>query len=87
MSNETMPANDFQPGFRGKAQEYLNERHVQEFVNAASERMSATADYLRNSGATRMRSDVEKLIRSNPGPAILAAVTVGFLVGRALRRH
>ena len=73
--------------FRQKAQEYLGGRRVQEFTDAAAEQVSDAADYLRNTGAQRMRSDVEKLVKSNPGPAMLVAVTVGFLIGRSLSRR
>jgi ElaB/YqjD/DUF883 family membrane-anchored ribosome-binding protein len=73
--------------FREKAQEYLGGGRVQEFADAAADRVSATTDYLRNAGAGRMRSDVEKLVKSNPGPAMLVAATVGFLIGRTLNRH
>jgi|SwirhirootsSR3_FD_contig_31_23094729_length_576_multi_2_in_0_out_0_2 ElaB/YqjD/DUF883 family membrane-anchored ribosome-binding protein len=70
--------------YRDKAEEYLG--GVQDMADAATERVTATADYLRNTGATRMKADVEALVKNNPGPAILMAATVGFLLGRALSR-
>jgi ElaB/YqjD/DUF883 family membrane-anchored ribosome-binding protein len=73
--------------FREKAEQYLGGGRVQEFADAASQRVNATTDYLRNAGATRMRDDVEQLVRKNPGPAMLVAVTVGFLIGRTLNRN
>ena len=30
-----------------------------------------------------MMADVETLVKKNPGPALMAAAVVGFLVGRA----
>lgn len=72
---------------RDKAREYIGEGRVHDLADAAAERVSATTDYFRNTDPRRMRSDVEKLVRSNPGPAMLIAVTVGFLIGRALNRH
>jgi hypothetical protein len=59
---------------------------VQEFANAAADRLSSTADYLRSSDATRMRSDVEAVVKNHPGPALLVAAMFGFLLGRALTR-
>ena len=59
---------------------------VQEFAHAAADRLSSTADYLRSSDATRMRSDVEAVVKNNPGPALLVAAMFGFLLGRALTR-
>ena len=72
--------------FREKAEEYLG-GPVGSFADAAAERVEATADYLRNTGATRMREDLETLVKRNPGPAILVAATVGFLIGRTLIRR
>lgn len=76
-----------EPTFREKAQEYLGGRRVQEFADAAAEQVSEASDYLRNTDAQRMRADIERLVRSNPGPAILIAATFGFLLGRTLNRH
>jgi hypothetical protein len=73
--------------FREKAEQYLGGDRVHQFADAASQRVQATTDYLRNAGATRMRDDVEQLVKKNPGPAMLVAVTVGFLIGRTLNRH
>ena len=73
--------------FREKAQEYLGGGRVQEFADAATEHMNEAADYVRNTGAQRMKADVESLVKSNPGPAILIAATFGFLLGRTLNRH
>ena len=76
-----------EPGFREKAQEYLGGRRVQEFADAAAEQVTEATDYLRNTDAQRMRADVERLVKSNPGPAILIAATFGFLLGRTLHRN
>lgn len=76
-----------EPSFREKAQEYLGGRRVQEFADAAAEQVGEASDYLRNTDAQRMRADVERLVKSNPGPAILIAATIGFLLGRTLNRH
>lgn len=82
-----VPSDGVESSFREKAEEYLGGRRVQEFADAANERIDATSDYLRNAGAAKMRDDVEKLVKSNPGPALLVAATVGFLIGRTLNRH
>jgi ElaB/YqjD/DUF883 family membrane-anchored ribosome-binding protein len=76
-----------EPSFREKAQEYLGGRRVQEFADAAAEQVTEATDYLRNTYAQRMRADVERLVKSNPGPAILIAATFGFLLGRTLHRN
>ena len=56
-------------------------------TDAASERIRSTTDYLRNNDMNRMRSDVETMVKNNPGPAILVAAAFGFLLGRALTRE
>jgi ElaB/YqjD/DUF883 family membrane-anchored ribosome-binding protein len=73
---------------RQKAGEYLGASapRVQEFADAAAKRISATADYVRNSDTDRVKADVETMVRNHPGPALIAAAAVGFLLGRALSR-
>ena len=86
-SSGTRPFAGTEPSFREKAQEYLGGTRVQEFADAAAEGVNEASDYLRNTDAQRMRADVERLVKSNPGPAILIAATFGFLLGRTLSRR
>ena len=74
---------------RQKAADYLGASapRVQEFAEATAGRLSTTADYLRHSDATRMRADVETVVKNHPGPAMLVAAAFGFLLGRALSRE
>ena len=71
---------------RQRAEDIPGGPRVQEFANAAADRLSSTADYLRTSDATRMKSDVETVVKNHPGPALLVAAMFGFLLGRALAR-
>jgi len=59
---------------------------VTEFAHAAADRISTTAEYVRRHDARGMLTDVERLIRENPGPSLLAAGVFGFLIGRAVTR-
>ncbi len=59
---------------------------VKDFAHTAADRLGTTADYLRSHDARRMRADVESLVKNNPGPALLIAAAVGFLVARAVSR-
>ena len=52
-------------------------------AHAAAEKLTATAEYVKEHDVKSMMEDVEKLVKNNPGPALLAAAVVGFLVGRA----
>ncbi len=60
---------------------------VGDLARATADRLSSTADYVRSHDMNRMMSDVESLVRKNPGPALAAAAFVGFLVGRAMSNN
>jgi ElaB/YqjD/DUF883 family membrane-anchored ribosome-binding protein len=62
-------------------------QRVREFAHAAADRLSTTADYVRSRDARRMMSDVETVVRNNPGPSLLIAAVLGFVVGRAVVRN
>jgi len=59
---------------------------VAEFAHTAAERLSTTADYVRRHDARGMWTDVERIVKENPGPSLLAAAVCGFLIGRAVMR-
>jgi len=59
---------------------------VRTFARATANRLSTSADYVRSHDAKRMMADVETFVKSNPGPALVAAVAFGVLLGRALSR-
>jgi ElaB/YqjD/DUF883 family membrane-anchored ribosome-binding protein len=59
---------------------------VSGFAHSAADGLSSTADYVRKNDLNRVRGDVEALVKNNPGPALLAAAAVGFLIGRAIAR-
>jgi ElaB/YqjD/DUF883 family membrane-anchored ribosome-binding protein len=52
-------------------------------AHAAAEKLSSTADYVREHDVSTMMTDVQTLVKNNPGRSLLAAALVGFLVGRA----
>ena len=56
---------------------------VASLAHAAAEKLSSTAKYVREHDVNRMMADVETLVKNNPGPSLLAAAVIGFLVGRA----
>ena len=53
-------------------------------AHAAAERVDTTATYLRDHDMKKMMTDLSTVVKNNPGPSLLAAVGIGFLVGRAL---
>jgi ElaB/YqjD/DUF883 family membrane-anchored ribosome-binding protein len=56
---------------------------VSDLANTAADKLTATAGYVRETDVNTMMADVETLVKNNPGPALMAAAVVGFLVGRA----
>jgi len=56
---------------------------VTSLAHATADKLSSTADYVREHNVNRMLADVETMVKNNPGPALLVAAAVGFLVARA----
>lgn len=56
---------------------------VSNMAHSAADKLSATADYVRQNDLNAMMSDVEDFVKKNPGPALLVAAGFGFLVARA----
>ena len=71
---------------RDRADQLPGGPKVQEFAHAAAERLSTTADYMRSHDAKRMLSDVERVVKNNPGPSLVIAAAFGFVIGRAFTR-
>ena len=51
------------------------------------EALASGADYVRAHDARDMVDDLMEIIRNNQGPALLGAVTLGFIIGRAVYRN
>jgi ElaB/YqjD/DUF883 family membrane-anchored ribosome-binding protein len=57
---------------------------VSGLAHSAADKLTSTADYVRQNDVKDMLADLEQIVKKNPGPSLLAAAVVGFLVGRAL---
>ncbi len=55
---------------------------VTSLAHTAADKLSSTADYVRQHDVSSMMADVERMVKNNPGPSLLAAAVIGFLVGR-----
>jgi ElaB/YqjD/DUF883 family membrane-anchored ribosome-binding protein len=55
-------------------------------AHSAADAVSYGAEYLRDNDLPTMLSDFMDVMRRNPGPALLGAAALGFLLGRALSR-
>lgn len=45
--------------------------------------LSTSADYIRDNSVREMMDDAMDVVKNNPGAALVGAVAIGFLVGRA----
>jgi ElaB/YqjD/DUF883 family membrane-anchored ribosome-binding protein len=72
---------------RGSAENLPGGERVAGFAQATAEKLSTTADYVRDHDLNRMMADVETLVKNNPGPSLIAAAVIGFLVGRTFTRN
>jgi ElaB/YqjD/DUF883 family membrane-anchored ribosome-binding protein len=65
-----------------KAESLPGGEKISSMAHAAAEHMSSTADYVREHDVEGMMTDVETLVKNNPGRSLLAAAVIGFLLGR-----
>ena len=69
----------------GKAEGLPGGEKVTSLAHATADKLTSTADYVRDHDVNQMMADVETLFKNNPGRSLLAAAVIGFLVGRAFR--
>jgi ElaB/YqjD/DUF883 family membrane-anchored ribosome-binding protein len=55
-------------------------------AHSAADAVSYGAEYLRENDVQTMLNDLMEVIRRNPGPSLIGAAALGFLLGRALSR-
>ena len=55
-------------------------------AHATADAVNVAADYVRDNDVKAMMADVLKLVKNNPGAALLTAAALGFLMGRTLSR-
>lgn len=58
-----------------------------DMAHSAADRVEAVASYLQAHDTKQMMADVENVVRRNPGPSLLVAGALGFLIGRAFRSN
>lgn len=68
-----------------KAEDLPGGETVRSVAHSAAEKLESTAGYIREHDVRGMVSDLEEVVKRNPGPSLLIAVAIGFLIGRAFR--
>lgn len=58
---------------------------VSDVARATSERLGASASWIRDTSGRDLLDDFHAMVRAHPGRTVVGAVVVGFLVGRWLR--
>src|SRR4030081_1878311 len=59
--------------------------NVPDIAHSTAEKVDAVANYMDGHDTKQMMADMEAVVKRNPGPSLLIAAAVGFLVGRAIR--
>lgn len=59
---------------------------IAEHAETAAGAIEDAAEYVRNRDVFAMASDLTAVVKRNPGPSLIAAVAVGFLIGMMFRR-
>jgi ElaB/YqjD/DUF883 family membrane-anchored ribosome-binding protein len=68
-----------------KAENLPGGETVKNVAHSAADKLETTAGYIRKHDVKAMLSDVQDLVKRNPGPSLLIAASIGFLIGRAFR--
>ncbi|MEO8050327.1 MAG: hypothetical protein ABI833_07915 [Acidobacteriota bacterium] len=59
--------------------------NVPDMAHSAADKVEAVASYLQDHDTKQIMADVETVVKRNPGPSLLIAGALGFLIGRAFR--
>jgi hypothetical protein len=66
-----------------KAESLPGGEKITDFAHSAADKLSTTADYVRQHDVNSMMTDVQEMVKKNPGPALLLSAVLSFLVARA----
>jgi hypothetical protein len=71
---------------REKADTLPGGEKVANAAHATANAVGVAADYVRDNDLQTMMADVQQLVKNNPGPALLTAAALGFLIARTFSR-
>ncbi len=78
-------------GIRARAQSLFERERISESVSdaahGAADTVDSSAAYLDSHDVSAIGQDIVKVVRQHPVKFLVAAAAVGFMCGRALRRH
>ena len=70
-----------------KAESLPGREKVASLAHSTANKLNSTANYVRTHDVNRMVMDIGTLVKNNPGPSLIAAAVLGFLVARAVRSN
>ena len=70
---------------RSKADNLPGGPQVGQYARQAADTLGATAEYLRDHEMSDMMTDLKRMVKDHPTPALIGAAVIGFLVGRSVR--
>lgn len=56
-------------------------------ARTTADAVGTAASYVRDNDLKSMLSDVQRVVKNNPGPALLTAAALGFLIARMFSRN
>jgi ElaB/YqjD/DUF883 family membrane-anchored ribosome-binding protein len=71
---------------RDRADALPGGERVANAAHATADAVVVAADYVRENDVKAMLTDVQKLVKNNPGVALLTAAALGFLIARTFSR-
>jgi ElaB/YqjD/DUF883 family membrane-anchored ribosome-binding protein len=71
---------------RDRADALPGGERVANAAHATADAVVVAADYVRENDVKAMLTDVQKLVKNNPGVALLTAAALGFLMARTFSR-
>jgi ElaB/YqjD/DUF883 family membrane-anchored ribosome-binding protein len=71
---------------REKADSLPGGERVASAAHRTANAVGAAANYVRENDLKGMMADAQQLVKNNPGPALLIAAALGFLVARSFTR-
>lgn len=71
---------------RDKADKFPGGEKIAHAAHATADAVHGAADYVRETDVKAMLTDVQTLVKNNPGVALLSAAALGFLIARTFSR-
>ena len=71
---------------REKADTLPGGERVASAAHATADAVGVAADYVRENDVKSMMADVQRVVKNNPGVALLTAAALGFLIARTFSR-